>query len=150
MPANSNVGAFTVMVSDTNISPNGETLVLEFESLDALFTSEPIVLNITQICPSNEVVLDITFDNYSEETSWELRDSSNNLVDSGSYGAGLVDISKDLCLPDGSYTFIIYDAYSDGMCCSFGMGSYTLSAGTNILASGGAFGVFESTSFTLP
>ena len=40
-----------------------------------------------------------------------------------------------------------YDSYGDGICCSYGSGSYTLSNGNNMIVSGGNFGSGESTSF---
>src|SRR5690606_20126649 len=55
-------------------------------------------------------------------------------------------------LADGTYTFTVQDEYGDGMCCTFGNGSYTLThVGTSaILATGGVFGLEESTTFELP
>jgi hypothetical protein len=96
----------------------------------------------------------ITFDNYPEETSWEIRDSSNQFATSGNnYGANApgstINISKTLS--DGCYTMIVRDAYGDGICCTYGNGSYTLTNSTNntVLASGGTFGATQSTSFCL-
>ncbi len=50
-------------------------------------------------------------------------------------------------LADGCYTFTIYDAYSDGICCAYGNGSYTLDCTVINYASGGSFGASESTQF---
>jgi hypothetical protein len=45
-----------------------------------------------------------------------------------------------VCLPDGCYELVIFDSYGDGMCCSYGNGSFTLRDAQNtILASGGSF-----------
>ncbi len=53
-----------------------------------------------------------------------------------------------LCLEAGCYTFTMSDSYGDGLSCDNGAGSYTV---TNpllgVVASGGAFGYGESTSF---
>jgi hypothetical protein len=56
-----------------------------------------------------------------------------------------------LCLPDGSYTFTIYDAYSDGMVTSPSVvGSYILTAnGVVIVNQSGDFSDSRSHSFTL-
>lgn len=143
IPANTNVGTISVKVSDLNISENGETLVLRFDSQEGLFTGEDITLNIKQVCPFNEVVLDIQFDDWPEETSWELLDSEGNVIDSvpaGTY-AGEKTLSKAFCLQDGTYTFIIYDAYGDGT------NYYRLSYNGAILVEGGAFGESEATTF---
>lgn len=143
IPANSNVGMFTVKISDLNISENGETLVLKIEEQEGLFTGEKIVLNVKQVCPLNEVILDIQFDDWPEETGWELLDSDGNVVDSADFGsyAGETEFSKAFCLQDGSYTFTIYDAYGDGT------NYYRLSYNGTILAEGGAFGSSETTEF---
>ena len=104
-------------------------------------------------CENNEVTLEINFDNWPEETSWEIQDDLGATVASGgtygSYPDGST-LTEILCLPDGCYDFIIYDAYSDGICCSFGMGSYSLTNSSGaVLASGGNFGASETTNFCL-
>ncbi len=100
---------------------------------------------------SNGVTLSITFDNYPEETSWQVLDGSTVLASGGTYasqadGSTLV---TNLCLPDGCFDFVINDVYGDGICCSYGSGSYTLTAdvGGATLASGGTFTSSESTNF---
>jgi Pregnancy-associated plasma protein-A/Secretion system C-terminal sorting domain len=99
-------------------------------------------------CNDNQVNVSITFDNYPEETAWTLTNSNNQTVSSGSYSAANPDgssVSEDLCLPDGCYTFTITDSYGDGICCSYGNGSYSVTDSTGTLASGGSFTSSEST-----
>jgi len=56
----------------------------------------------------------------------------------------------DVCVPENSdITFTIYDSYGDGICCSWGVGSYQVIACGNTYASGGNFGSSESTSFNV-
>jgi hypothetical protein len=104
-------------------------------------------------CPcSNNLTLTITLDNYPEETSWDVRDASNNVWASGSYSTANPDgstVTESICVPDGCYDFTIYDSYGDGICCSYGNGSYTLTndADGTTLASGGSFGSSETTNF---
>jgi len=143
IPANSNVGVFTVKISDLNISENGETLVLKIDNQADLFTGEKITLNIKQVCPLNEVILDIQFDSWPEETGWELLDSDDNVIASAPFGsyAGQKDFSKAFCLENGTYTFTIYDQYGDGT------KYYRLSYNGTILVEGGAFGASETTIF---
>jgi hypothetical protein len=52
-------------------------------------------------------------------------------------------------LAPGCYTLVFSDTYGDGMCCSYGNGSYTLTNQDNgsTLASGGSFGSSETSSF---
>lgn len=93
------------------------------------------------------VVLDLNFDRYASETSWSLVDGSGTAVASGSgYGSSNNNssIQETFCLPAGCYDFIINDSYSDGICCRYGNGSYSLTAGGSTLASGGSFGSSET------
>jgi len=53
VPANTNVGTFTVSISDVKISANGVNLVLGFESQNGLFTGSNITIKITRICTLN-------------------------------------------------------------------------------------------------
>ena len=143
IPANSNVGVFSVKIDDLNISEDGETLVLEFTGEEDLFTGEKMTLKIKQVCPFNEVILNIQFDDWPEETSWVLLDSDNNVIDSapeGSY-AGESSFTKAFCLQNGTYTFTIFDAYGDGT------KLYSLTYNGTTIVQGGAFGASETTTF---
>ncbi|WP_378188290.1 endonuclease [Aquimarina sp. W85] len=98
------------------------------------------------------VRLRITFDQYPEETSWELRNSDNQIVYSGGPYPNQADnttLTLTRTLTNGCYTFSIKDAYGDGMCCTYGNGSYQLVRTTtnSVLASGGRYAAQESTSF---
>lgn len=103
-------------------------------------------------CTENEVNVSITLDNYPEETSWVITNDSGQTVASGGTYASQPDgstVSEDLCLPDGCYTFTINDSYGDGICCSYGNGSYAVTGASGTLASGGSFTFSESTQFCL-
>ena len=45
------------------------------------------------------------------------------------------------------YEFTIFDSFGDGICCSYGEGSYSVSAAGEVVASGGDFGSSETTLF---
>ena len=103
-------------------------------------------------CSCTEVTVTITFDNYPEETSWTITNAGGSVVASGgTYGSqpdgSTLTITE--CLGDGCYDFTINDSYGDGICCTYGSGSYTVSGGGNTLASGGTFGSSETTNFCL-
>jgi len=103
-------------------------------------------------CSDNEVTVTITLDNYPEETAWTITNDGGATVASGSYSTANPDgstVTEDLCLPDDCYTFTITDAYGDGICCSYGNGSYAVTDSSGTLASGGAFGSSEATNFCL-
>ena len=97
--------------------------------------------------------LTIVFDNYSSETSWEILDSSNTRIDSGSgytqNNGTSIDIN--MTLPEDCYTFSFYDSYGDGICCTQGNGSYSLKNNTtgNTLTSGAAFATTDTKNFCL-
>jgi hypothetical protein len=103
-------------------------------------------------CNDNELNIDIVFDNYPEETSWSIVNSSGATVASSNYSTANADgssITEKLCLPNDCYTFTISDAYGDGMCCSYGNGSYNITDQNGTITSGGSFGANEATDFCL-
>lgn len=53
IPANSNVGEFTINFSDVNIADSGVKLVLSFNSEEGLYTGKNMTLNIFRLCPFN-------------------------------------------------------------------------------------------------
>ncbi len=98
--------------------------------------------------------LSITFDNYPEETSFDIKDANGAVVFSGgTYGseADGSTLNIPMCLDAGCYTFTIYDSYGDGICCSYGSGSYTYTKDSDgsILASGASFTSSDATSFCI-
>jgi len=68
-------------------------------------------------CPGDEIAFEFTIrtDEWAEETSWNLKDSENNLVLSG--GDYTDDESYDTigCIPNSCYTLSILDTYGDGL-----------------------------------
>jgi len=65
--------------------------------------------------------LDIFFDGFPAQTSWDIEDSNGNvLLDSnGNYSTQSANTSLNSqvgCLADGCYTFNMYDALGNGMC----------------------------------
>jgi len=103
----------------------------------------------TTCADDGAMALTITFDNYPEETSWSIT-SGGSTVASNSYSTSNADgstVTQSLNLADGDYTFTINDVYGDGICCSYGNGSYSLTSGGSSVASGGSFTTSESTTF---
>ena len=98
---------------------------------------------------TTSVTLTITLDNYPEETSWQILDGSTVLASGGTYGSQPdgSTVVENIDLSAGCYDFVISDSYGDGICCSYGTGSYSLADGSTTLASGGSFGSSETTNF---
>ncbi|KAG1650588.1 Ig-like virion protein [Nymphon striatum] len=98
-----------------------------------------------------DVTVNIVFDDYAREVSWQLNDVNGVPVLSGSGYTDADDfasITENTCLPAGCYDFVINDTYGDGICCRYGEGSYTVTDGTgSVLASGGNYASSETTNF---
>lgn len=101
---------------------------------------------------TTQVHLTLTPDNYGSETTWEFRDSSNQLLYSGGpYTNGNTtvinasfNVSSNAC-----YTFTIIDSQNDGICCSYGTGSYVLKTDDNtVIINGGLFTASEITNIS--
>lgn len=93
---------------------------------------------------SYEVIfeLDLTTDRYPRETTWEIRDTSNNLVfSSGTYDAETT-YQESVCLDESEcFTFTIYDSADDGICCGYGIGSYNITYDdSDVSGTNGTFG----------
>ena len=151
IPAGSNAGTFSVNIQDVNID-DGKTLVLMLEQTADLFTGDNLTLSITQVCPYNDVRLNILFDGYASETSIELMDASGAVlanITQGTWADGLADYSAKWCLQSGTYTFTINDSYGDGLSWP-GDGSATITLNGAVLYTvSGNFGGSASGSFTL-
>jgi len=103
------------------------------------------------VCPPcSGVTFSITLDDYPEETSWVIVDANGNQVAfGGGYSTDGATVVESACLFTGCYDFVINDSFGDGICCGFGIGSYTLTddATGNVVASGGEFDDSETTNF---
>jgi len=96
---------------------------------------------------ADEYILLLTTDEYPQETSWVLTNSSGTVVGTGgSYTDQLTQFSDVFCLAtDQCYTFSIFDTYNDGICCAYGKGGYSIiDPDGNTVVSGGQFGGSES------
>ena len=114
-------GAHTFSV-ETSL-PNGST--------DQNSTNNSESSNFTSAGISNATLtLDITFDNYPEETSWNIINTTDNsTVASGGTYASQPDQSSllfDICVGEGCYELNFFDSFGDGMQYNGVSGSYTL------------------------
>lgn len=98
-------------------------------------------------CPPGQaqVVVSIVEDDYPNETTWDLRDAQGSILASGDVTGGTACVDTGICL-----SFTIYDSYGDGICCSWGQGSYSVTYNGQVVASGGEFQFEESTDFNCP
>ncbi|MEI6411133.1 MAG: hypothetical protein WCR52_17225, partial [Bacteroidota bacterium] len=92
-----------------------------------------------------QIIVNIIPDAYSNETSWDIKDTANTIIASGTTNADTI------CYPSGALLhFTIYDSYGDGMCCGYGNGSYNVYIDGNLVASGGMFTFNETKFFNYP
>jgi hypothetical protein len=95
---------------------------------------------------SSEIKVDITADNYPQETSWELRSyPADSLLVSGTINDTVVCVPSGMCLK-----FNIHDDAGDGICCGFGNGSYVLLVNGLQVATGGNFDYDEAVYLNCP
>ncbi|MGB1207411.1 MAG: PQQ-dependent sugar dehydrogenase [Chitinophagales bacterium] len=88
-----------------------------------------------------EVEINIVEDDYPQETSWTLTYADGMPIANGNVNGQTVCVFAETCL-----TFTIYDSANDGLCCGYGLGSYTVLIDGNVQAEGGEFGGEESVS----
>ncbi len=106
-------------------------------------------------CFESPLTLTITFDNFPEETSWQIKDNADNVIhQGGTYNSepdGSTLTLNNLTLSDGDgYVFEFLDSFGDGICCGEGNGSFTLTDASNeVLVTGGDFGSLVSKTFCI-
>lgn len=106
---------FTVNYTD-EFPVTGGVLVLQLEddANNQLGNSE-MTLEVNVTC-DNPATVDFVFDGYASEVSWFITDTEENILYSGSgYSNGLETFSRDVCLVNGDYLFIVEDSFGDGL-----------------------------------
>ena len=118
-----------------------------------MYVGANLTFDVRQVCPFNDVNINIFFDTYPEEVYWVLENSNGVVVAEsadGAYGAYAgyetgSNINVPLCLESDTYTFTIYDAYKDGA------GAVSITSGGAVLFStDGVYGAGVQDTFTLP
>jgi serine protease len=101
--------------------------------------------------PAKTFRLDLVTDIFGSETAWQVNDDATGALLFSSGGEQYADSSEFeffFCKTTaGCATFTITDSFGDGICCSFGQGSYELTYGGVSVGEGGDFGSSESTQF---
>lgn len=83
------------------------------------------VLSLTTSAQISWLNVGLQSDAYGSETTWEIYLGDSVVAFSPLY---LDDSYQQVVipLPAGEYSFVIYDAFGDGICCAFGTGYFTL------------------------
>jgi hypothetical protein len=144
-PATSVSGPVTYTVEVTN--PNGTA------DANPAGDTEEVDYDEVPEAPNTLVTLELKTDNYGSETTWKLYNGAGSLVAQdppGNYANNTVYSYSWALGTNDCYTFKIYDAYGDGICCTYGNGYYKLKqswgAGT-VFIQGGEFGAEEDRGF---
>jgi hypothetical protein len=100
------------------------------------------------------ITIEITTDGYPEDISWNITGPNSTIVASRRQGhyhhIETLYEEGPFCLSEGDNTFIIEDAYSDGICCGHGKGKYIVrDQNGDKLQEGGEYTVSESTTITV-
>ena len=111
---------------------------------------------LSQNCGLNmvEVEIQLTTDTYASETSWQLievhTDSVLFNVPQGSLSNSTF-YSETFCLVNNNcVSFVLYDSFGDGICCGYGIGSYSILIDGVEVATGGEFANVDVASFNCP
>lgn len=96
-----------------------------------------------------DLAVEVTTDDKPLETRWELVNEGTGRIEQRSpvYAGANKFHRNEYCVPSAAYRFTIYDAGGDGLCCAHGRGSYRVTRGMKVVASGAEFGAEESTAF---
>jgi len=142
------------------LTPGGATSTIDFTVTLLNGTANPgsntsnghtVATASTQTSNTNTASFTVTTDNYGSETEWVLIDETTNttLISGGPYTNAVATYGPfNATLIDGNcYKFEITDAYGDGICCAYGNGSFSLTAGATVLSSGGSFGSIDGDKF---
>jgi hypothetical protein len=134
-----------VFNASTNL-PNGQS--------DQNASNNASSSNFTIVNADTYVTLRLTTDNYGAETTWQVAQNGGGVVASGgpyTSGASAL-IVQDICVLSGQcYTFTISDSESDGICCQYGTGSYSLGDANGMsIYTGAAFTASETVNFCVP
>ena len=130
----------------STIDPNGMA--------DEDLTNDVLERNFEVITDGKPIFLDLLTDAYPYETSWTLMNDNGIIVAEGGPYLGFPEyseINEQWCLPDGCYTFTIFDSFGDGMVDSASYYSITDEVGhTMAVLSNNDFGSQESKEFCSP
>lgn len=90
-----------------------------------------------------DLTLVINTDRFSEELSWSVVNSKHEVVRSGSGYESNTEYKIPMGIDPGGYRFEIKDSGSDGVCCTYGNGSFKLYLENDLmLDDSGTFGEF--------
>lgn len=122
--AGTNSATVSITVNEAGLTFDFQEIVLEFSpttDIDTLAETASVTINAALLCPlatASNVTIEIDTDNWPDETSWAVTDSSGAIVASGGPYNNPADdfttIVVNVTLGAGTYTMTLNDSYGDG------------------------------------
>lgn len=141
----------TIALNPLTLSPGNHIIEVVLTSVNGGPDQEPTNNNATEsftIIQGEDVLINLTTDDYGDETSIYVFDNASNQLFTQSGFGDNQSYQISLCLAPGCYQFVITDDYFDGICCSYGNGSYSVVLPDGSTAgSGGQFGQQDQVNF---
>ncbi len=116
------IASFTSVEIDLGAVPVAEDITVEFTITGDDATENNTytqAIGVVTTEATTHLRIDITFDCWSQETGWELKDNDGTILDSriaGDYPTGTESVSVDTYVPAiGCYSFTMTDSYGDGL-----------------------------------
>ena len=116
-------GAYFVKVDDLIVASGGAFSFLESTEFEIIFgAARPVTKSPTTVsptpsptpCPESEVTVEITTDNYGEETSYSIKNENGATIMEESNFESTTSYTESKCVDAGRYTFTINDVWGDG------------------------------------
>lgn len=105
----------TVMFNDISVDQEGELNFYISSPNDNLLNDTLLSHMNLSTGSTTEIHIEVTTDCYPTETSWQIFDEFGTLVASGDYSLPETFHTDVVSLPEGCYTFTLYDSYGDGL-----------------------------------
>ena len=122
----------TITVETSNLNEGDNLIRITILSVNAMQDEIPgnnqIEWNLQAKPSGTAIFLQLTTDNFPQETTWELTDAFNTVIAAGGPYTDQQNLyTESLCLdPDTCYTFTIYDAFGDGVSAQGVFGDYQI------------------------
>lgn len=97
-----------------------------------------------------DLIVNVSTDDFASETSWEIIDQTSNQVVGTrqfTFSDDLQSFADTFCVdPTRCYSVNIFDSFGDGICCTFGNGTWSVNfdGTTTVSPLGGDFGTGET------
>jgi len=143
-------GSYKVIAEDGGVfidSDNTDEGQFGYQSKEVCFN---VGFDHGEITEVYKMAVKVLHDDFAQEQSWEILDEitgeSIMAVNSTDLQNNAL-VSTPVFLPRGRYSFTIFDAWDDGMCCGFGNGKYGVFLEDKLLFGGGKFGSSQTNGF---